>query len=96
MSNEHYCFYEDDYRRKLEARFWNCSGKQIAVTASITRGVDSAAYIGTDAPNSWKEEDTLKYVDEHGCKLTEKDARYFFPNVELPYRQTDVTSLTGR
>ena len=82
----YYCFQEDNWEAKLEARFWNCGGKQIAIVASITKEIDWAAYIGTDAPNSYHEVDTCKYVAERGCKLSEKDARYFFPEIKLPYR----------
>ena len=87
MANGHYVFQEDQYKQHLEGRFWNQSGKQLAIVAVITKGVDWAAYIGTDAPDSYREEDTLKYVAAHGCKLAEEDARYFFPNVKSPYRQ---------
>jgi len=80
-------FHEDEYKQELEGRFWNCQGKQIAIVASITKRVDWAAYIGTDAPNSYHEKDTCLYVGEKGCKLSEVDARYFFPDIELPYRR---------
>ena len=83
-------FMEDDDRQYLSARFWNQSGKQMAVVAVITKGVDWAAYIGTDAPDSWHEQDTYVHVAEWGCKLTREDALYFFPEMEagplLPYR----------
>lgn len=82
----YYHFQEDDYSLKLEARFWNCGGKQLAIIACITKKVDWAAYIGTDAPNSYKEEDTLSCVAKHGCKLSREDAEYFFPEIKLPYR----------
>lgn len=81
---EHHIFYEDDHKQSLEARFWNCSGTQIAIVASITKGVDWAAYVGAD--RSYTERETLQTVSEIGCKLSEEDARYFFPEVELPYR----------
>lgn len=81
-----YKFIDTEHQEAYEARFWNQGGKQIAIVALVTKGVDWAAYIGTDAPDSYKEEDTLTYVSAKGCKLTEKDARYFFPNIELPYR----------
>lgn len=77
--------------RILEGRFWNCQGKQIAIVATITyfpqvsRG-DWAAYIGTDAPHSITEQDTCKYAARYGCKLPEKDAKYYFPEITLPYR----------
>ena len=80
----YYAFKEDNWELHLEGGFWNCQGKHIAVVACITKGIDWAAYIGTD--ESYKEDDTLEYVAEKGCKLSEKDARYFFPDIKLPYR----------
>jgi len=82
----HYIFQEDDCKQFLEARFWNQGGKQIAIVAVITKGIDWAAYIGTDAPDSYTEQGTLDYVANSGCKLSEKDARHFFPDIELSYR----------
>lgn len=82
----YYHFEDTGHNVKLEARFWCPGGKGIAIIASITKGIDWAAYIGTDAPDSYKEIDTLKYVASWGAKLSEKDARYFFPEIELPYR----------
>ncbi len=68
-----------------EARYWNCDGVGIAIVASITDPVDWAAYIGGDTTKGL-EEDTVQYVKMYGCKLSEKDARHFFPDIELPYR----------
>lgn len=85
MSN--YVFRDNGFKQSIEGRFWNCQGKQIAIVATITKWVDWSAYIGTDAPNSYSEDNTLAYVAEHGCKLSEKDARHFFPNIKLPYRE---------
>ena len=82
----HYHFQENEYKLDLEGRFWNQDGKQIAIVALVTKNVDWAAYIGTDAPNSWTEEGTLEHVAQYGCKLSEKDARHFFPAIKLPYR----------
>lgn len=82
----YYKFFDSDYQSHYEARFWNCQGKQIAVVACITKGIDWVAYIGTDAPVSYTEADTLKYVAEYGCNLSVEDARYFFPEIDLPYR----------
>ena len=82
----YYAFHENNYSVHLEARFWNQGGKQLAIVACVTKDVDWAAYIGTDAPDSYHEDDTLKYVAEHGCKLSEKDAEHFFPEIKLPYR----------
>ena len=87
QSYPHYHFGSNDWETLLEGRFWNCKGNHIAIIAAITKKVDWAAYIGTDAPNSYKEDDTLKYVSQRGCKLAEKDARYFFPEIDLPYRE---------
>ena len=82
----YYTFYETDHSQHIEGRFWNCQGKQMAIVACITKGVDWAAYIGTDAPDSYTEDDTLKYVTSRGCKLSREDAIHFFPNITLPYR----------
>lgn len=89
VAEQYYCFKETDCKKYLEARFWNQGGKQLAIVAIVTQVSDYgdwAAYIGTDAPNSWKEEDTCLVVAEYGCKLSEKDARHFFPGIKLPYR----------
>ena len=85
----YYCFKETDCKKYLEGRFWNQGGKQLAIVAIVTQfGVkgDWTAYIGTDTPDSYEEEDTLMAVAEHGCKLSEEDAKHFFPDIELPYR----------
>ncbi len=85
----YYIFKKTDCKQYLEGRFWNQGGKQLAIVAIITqiggRG-DWAAYIGTDAPDSYREEDTLTAVAKDGCKLSEADARHFFPEIQLPYR----------
>ncbi len=85
----YYCFKKTDTKQYLEGRFWNQSGKQLAIIAIVTQigdWGDWSAYIGTDAPNSYREEDTLIQVAKHGCKLSEEDARHFFPDIKLPYR----------
>jgi len=84
---EYYTFFEDNWTQHLEGRFWNCQGKHIAVVACITKGIDWAAYIGTDAPSSYTEGWTLEYTARHGCKLSQEDAKYFFPAIKLPYRK---------
>ncbi len=70
---------------KYEGRYWNSNGYGCAVVASIGYGGDWSAYIGGCDPKS--EEVGLKFIAEHGSKLTEKDTRYFFPNLDLPYRR---------
>lgn len=87
----YYVVEKSETRRILEGRFWNCQGKQIAIVATVTyfpqvgRG-DWSAYIGTDAPHSVDEMDTCKYVARYGCKLSENDAKHYFPEITLPYR----------
>ena len=68
-----------------EGRYWNSNGKGITVAASFTEGIDWAAYIGAD--NGWEEENCCKWAAEYGAKLSEADARHFFPGIELPYRR---------
>ena len=82
----YYRFQEDKHHLKLEGRFWNQGGKQLAIVACITKGIDWAAYIGTDAPDSYHEKDTCMEVAKTGCKLSVKDAQHFFPEIKLPYR----------
>jgi len=85
----YYVFKQTDIKRYLEGRFWNQGGKQLAIVAIVTEANghgDWAAYIGTDAPNSYTEQATLEYVAERGCKLSQKDAKHFFPAIKLPYR----------
>lgn len=85
----YYCFKQTESKKYLEGRFWNHGGKQLAIVAIVTQVGeygDWAAYIGTDAPNSYKEVDTLLVVADHGCKLSREDAQHFFPEIKLPYR----------
>ena len=85
----YYCFKTEGYKKYYEGRFWNCQGKQIAIVAVVTtfnNSGDWAAYIGTDAPDSYKEGTTCEYVAQKGCKLSFKDAHFFFPEIKLPYR----------
>ena len=70
---------------RIEGRYWNCNGKGIAIVASITNDIDWAAYIGAD--NGWSEEECCKWTADYGAKLSEQDARHFFPNIKLPYRR---------
>lgn len=69
----------------IEGRYWNSNGKGISVVASITEGIDWAAYIGAD--NGWSEEECCEWTADYGSKLSESDARHFFPDIELPYRR---------
>ena len=79
-----YRFINTDHFEALEGRYFCANGFSLAIVASITKNIDWAAYIGAD--QSRREEDTLDFVKAYGCKLSEEDARYFFPDIELPYR----------
>ena len=70
----------------VEGRYFNAQGWGVAIVASVNHGVDWGAYIGaTWAPVS--EQETMDYVAKLGCKMQEKDARYFFPELkDLIYR----------
>ncbi len=70
--------------RIIEGRYWNSGGKGMTIVAVITEGIDWAAYIGAD--NGWSEEDCIKHAADYGAKLSSEDAKYFFPNIKLPYR----------
>ena len=80
-----YTFRENDASRSIEGRYWNCQGLNIAIVATITKGIDWAAYIGAD--DSPSEKAALNFIADYGSKLQEADARHFFPDIELPYRR---------
>lgn len=70
---------------KYEGRYWNANGYATAVVASIGDEGAWSAYIGGCPPKS--EEEGLQIVARDGCKLSEEDARHFFPDLDLPYRR---------
>jgi len=72
-------------RKLITARYYNANYFATAIVASITEGIDWAAYIG-GADYRLPEEEAVEYVRDYGCKLTREDAKYFFPDIELPYR----------
>jgi len=72
-------------RRLVAARHYNSNYLAIAIVACITEGIDWAAYIG-GADHRLTERQAVEYVGDYGCKLSEKDARHFFPDIDLPYR----------
>ena len=86
-----YVFEETDSKTKYEARYWNPQSMNIAIVTSVTKmptGIpfDWAAYIGA-APGACTEDEALKEAADRGAKLSEEDARYFFPNLKrVPYR----------
>ena len=69
---------------KIEGRYWNNNSKGISIVALLTKGIDWAAYIGAD--DGWEEDACIAWTAYHGAKLSEEDARYFFPDITLPYR----------
>ncbi|MCK4414917.1 MAG: hypothetical protein KAY32_15390 [Candidatus Eisenbacteria sp.] len=81
----YYKFQDGGGRQFYEGRYWNCNGKGICIIAVVTNNVDWAAYIGAD--NGWSEEACLEWTAQNGAKLSELDARYYFPEFRLiPYR----------
>ena len=68
----------------FERHYFNSSGYACAIVASIGHDDSWAAYIGGCPPQ--REEEGLKFVAAHGAKLSEADARHFFPFIELAYR----------
>jgi len=77
---------EKGTRYNVEGRYFNAQGWSVAIVASVVHGLEWAAYIGaTWGPVS--EKLTITTVAKHGCKLQEKDARHFFPDLnDLAYR----------
>jgi len=80
----YYRFFETPGKVGLEGRYWNANYRGICIIAVVTKGVDWGAYIGAD--DGHREEDCLEWTRERGPKLLEKDARHFFPKIDLPYR----------
>ena len=78
-------FMRTETRAGYEGRYWNANGKGIAVVAIVKDGVDWSAYIGAD--NGYLEKECLNWTTKYGAKLREADARHFFPDIDLPYRQ---------
>lgn len=68
-----------------EARYYNCNFYACVVVAVITEGIDWAGYInGCDA--SLPEREAIEWVADWGAKMSELDARHYFPDIKLPYR----------
>ena len=72
-------------RQLTTGRYYNANYYATAIVASITEGIDWAAYIG-GADYTVSEELAVEYVRDYGCKLSKSDARHFFPDIKLPYR----------
>ena len=72
-------------RTMIVARYWNANYYAGAIVAVITEGIDWSAYIG-GADYKLHRKEAYEYVRDYGGKLSEDDARYYFPNISLPYR----------
>ncbi len=72
-------------KKLIEGHYWNANYHACAIVAVVTEGIDWAAYIG-GADHTIRENEAVQFVADKGCKLSEKDARHFFPNIKLPYR----------
>ena len=72
-------------KKSQEARYWNTNSRGICIMASISEGIDWAAYIGAD--DGWSEEALMQWTLELGAKLSREDAEHFFPDIDLPYRR---------
>jgi len=72
-------------RTIIEGRYYNANYYATAIVAVVTEGIDWAAYIG-GASHILPEQQALEFVAAKGCKLSERDAMHFFPEIALPYR----------
>jgi len=78
---------EEIKHKVIQARYWNVNDIAITIVASITEGVDWAAYIGGGSGEiAEHEKNAVEWTLKYGAKLWERDARYFFGNIDLPYR----------
>ncbi len=79
-------------KKIIVARYINVNDVGIAIVASIFEGVDWAAYIGAyvsgaSGNSEISRDDTVNYVVKYGNKLSEEDARYYFPDIYIKYRK---------
>ena len=87
-----YKFRDDKEKVQYEARYWHACGANISIVASVTKGRDGtpfdwAAYIGGKYQTP-SEEEAARWAIDHGDKLQEEDARYFFPELKgVKYRR---------
>ena len=71
-------------RTITQGRYYNANGVGICIAASFTGRIDWAAYIGAD--NGYSEEACIEWTIRNGVKLSEADARHFFPDIDMRYR----------
>jgi len=77
----------------LGNRSWYANGMGVQIVAVEGAGTptarDWAAYIG-GVSYSDPEDEAMKWVRQHGCKLTKEEAEFFFPHIaasDLHYRK---------
>lgn len=69
----------DNGHLAIEGGYWNANGFAVAIVALVNPGIDWSAYIGgTPGSEGWTEEDTIRWVARHGCKLLRETALHFF------------------
>ncbi len=68
-----------------EGRYYDSDGFNLAIVATVTEGVDWAAYLGASSSIDYGEDSAVVEAAGYGAKLSEADARYYF-DVDLPYR----------
>lgn len=73
-------------RKLIPGLYANANYYAAAIVAVITEGIDWAAYFNGCSPHVPRES-AYEQVAREGDKLSEKDARYFFPDIKLPYRK---------
>lgn len=88
---DEYHSYKGDYEGHFlsSARYQNTSGFALAVVASINFSPDgqlrdwTAYWHGCDKTR--REEDAVRWVAKHGCKLSRDDAEHFFPDFPMSH-----------
>lgn len=89
LQNHHH--YQGDYEGHFLscARYNNAAGFALAVVASVHFSPDgqlrdwAAYWHGCNITH--REEDAVRWVAEHGCKLSRKDAAHFFPGFPMSH-----------
>lgn len=79
-----YPYHEFALGHHYKGRYWVSGGYAVAIVASVYDNGEWAAYIG--GTNPYSEIDALSRIARVGSKLSEADAHYFFPAIDLPYR----------
>ncbi len=73
----------------LDNRSWYANGMGVIIVAVEGSVNDWAAYIGGVAYTD-PEDNAIEWVGRHGCKLSEDEAKAFFPRIaasDLKYRR---------